>query len=112
MVRTKQTARKSTNQCSSILDVKQIYNGFNTMDESCTPCSSINLSQNKKPSLYLKPGTSALNQIKHYQNTTHLLIRKASFHRLVREIAQQLNSDYKFQVDALLAIQVSFKSNS
>lgn len=112
MVRTKQTARKSTNPCSSILDAKRIYNGYNLMDDSCAPCTSIDLSQIEKPKLCCKPGTSALKQIKHYQKSTHLLIRKASFHRFVREISQQFKSDLKFQVDALLAIQVSLKSNS
>ena len=51
-----------------------------------------------------RPGTVALRQIRKYQKTTNLLILKIPFQRLVREIAQQLNSDLRFQTDAILAL--------
>lgn len=35
-----------------------------------------------------KPGTVALREIRKYQKSTELLIRKLPFQRLVREIAQ------------------------
>ena len=41
----------------------------------------------KKPHRY-RPGTVALRQIRKYQKTTDLLIRKAPFQRLVKEITQ------------------------
>ena len=41
----------------------------------------------KKPHRY-KPGTVALREIRRYQKSTELLIRKLPFQRLVREIAQ------------------------
>jgi len=44
----------------------------------------------KKPHLF-RPGTVALREIRRYQKSTELLIRKLPFQRLVREIAQ----DYK-----------------
>ena len=36
-----------------------------------------------------RPGTVALREIRRYQKTTELLIRKIPFQRLVREIAQE-----------------------
>ena len=47
----------------------------------------------KKPHRY-RPGTVALREIRRYQKSTELLIRKLPFQRLVREIAQE----YKDQV--------------
>ena len=41
----------------------------------------------KKPHRY-RPGAKALREIRRYQKTTELLIRKLPFQRLVREIAQ------------------------
>ena len=42
----------------------------------------------KKPHRY-RPGTVALREIRKYQKSTELLIRKLPFQRLVREIAQE-----------------------
>lgn len=42
----------------------------------------------KKPHRY-RPGTVALREIRRYQKTTELLIRKLPFQRLVREVAQE-----------------------
>jgi histone H3/H4 len=44
----------------------------------------------KKPHRY-RPGTVALREIRKYQKSTELLIRKLPFQRLVREIAQGLH---------------------
>jgi histone H3 len=41
----------------------------------------------KKPHRY-RPGTVALREIRRYQKSTELLIRKLPFQRLVREISQ------------------------
>ena len=46
-----------------------------------------------------------LREIRRYQRTTDLLIRKAPFQRLVREIAQEMKKDVRFQSTALLALQ-------
>ena len=48
---------------------------------------------------------SQLRQIRAYQGCTNLLIRKAPFQRLVREIAQGIKSDLRFQSTTLLALQ-------
>ena len=53
----------------------------------------------KKPHRY-RPGTVALREIRRYQKTTELLIRKAPFQRLVREIA----SDFKMERCSSIAV--------
>jgi histone H3 len=58
----------------------------------------------KKPRRY-KPGTVALREIRRYQRSTELLIRKLPFQRLVREIAQDFKSDLRFQSSAISALQ-------
>jgi histone H3 len=58
----------------------------------------------KKPHRY-RPGTVALREIRRYQKSTDLLIRKLPFQRLVREIAQDFKSDLRFQSSAILALQ-------
>ena len=50
-----------------------------------------------KPHRY-RAGTVALKDIRHYQGSTALLIRKLPFQRLVREIAQDFKTDLRFQV--------------
>ena len=58
----------------------------------------------KKPRRF-RPGTVTLRQIRRYQKSTDLLIRKIPFQRLVREISQELKHDLRFQSTALLALQ-------
>ena len=59
-----------------------------------------------------RPGTVALKQIRQYQKTTELLIRKLPFQRLVREIASDseiitspLCGKVRFQSAAIMALQ-------
>lgn len=101
MARTKQTARKSTHPVRKILETK------GKIKTSQEPESEE--SKKKKSSLHPR-GVDLLEQIRHYQKSTDLLIRKAPFHRLVREITQDLNKEMCFQIDALLALQVSYRS--
>lgn len=58
----------------------------------------------KRPHRY-RPGTVALREIRKYQRGTDLLIRKLPFQRLVREIAQDLRADLRFQSSAVMALQ-------
>ena len=53
-----------------------------------------------------RPGTVALREIRRYQKSTELLIRKLPFQRLVREIAENLHSGIRFKTAALCALQV------
>jgi histone H3 len=55
-----------------------------------------------------RPGTVALREIRKYQKSTELLIRKLPFQRLVREIARELKSDLRFQASAIAALQEVF----
>lgn len=57
-----------------------------------------------------RPGTVALQQIRKYQKSTELLIRKLPFQRLVREIAQDFKTDLRFQSTAVLALQEAAES--
>ena len=50
-------------------------------------------------------GTLALREIRHYQKKTDLLIRKAPFARLVKEIAQDLMVEMRFRGSAISALQ-------
>jgi len=61
----------------------------------------------KKPHRY-RPGTVALREIRRYQKSTELLMKRLPFQRLVREIMQDNHggSDVKrYQSMALLAMQ-------
>lgn len=68
-----------------------------------------------------KPGQEALRQIRALQKTTNLLIPRAPFHRLVREVTQKIQAencgegnndqfDYKYQIAALQALQEAAES--
>ena len=59
-----------------------------------------------KPHRY-RAGTVALKDIRHFQKSTVLLIRKLPFQRLVREIAQDIKTDLRFQSAAILCLQES-----
>ncbi|KAG5183035.1 histone-fold-containing protein, partial [Tribonema minus] len=98
MARTKQTARRSTGgkapgkQLATKAARKAARKG--------TPATG----GVKKPHRY-RPGTVALREIRKYQKSTDLLIRKLPFQRLVREIAGNLKGDLRFQGSAILALQ-------
>lgn len=94
MARTKQTAAKSTGGKSPRKTV-------HLKRPTKAPANHAGI---KKPHKY-RPGTVALREIRRYQKTTDLLIRKLPFQRLVREIAQDYKTDLRFQSDALFALQ-------
>ena len=94
MARTKQTARKST---GGKAPRKQL--ATKAARKSAPATGGV-----KKPHRY-RPGTVALREIRKYQKSTELLIRKLPFQRLVREIAQDFKTDLRFQSSAVLALQ-------
>ena len=47
----------------------------------------------------------ALREIRRYQKSAELLIRKLPFQRLVREVAQDFRNDLRFQSAAIGALQ-------
>src|ERR1700678_1103511 len=95
MARTKQTARKST---GGKAPRKQL--ATKAARKSAPATGGV-----KKPHRY-RPGTVALREIRRYQKSTELLIRKLPFQRLVREIAQDFKTDLRFQSAAIGALQV------
>ena len=60
----------------------------------------------KKPHRY-RPGTVALCEIRRYQKSTELLIRKLPFQHLVRQIAMDYRTELRFQLAAIMALQES-----
>ena len=59
----------------------------------------------KKPHGY-RPGTMALREIRRYQKSTELLIRKLPFQQFVWELAQNFSKgDWRFTADAIKAFQ-------
>ncbi|XP_075395358.1 histone H3.3 type 2-like [Tenrec ecaudatus] len=94
MVRTKQTARKFTA-------------GKAPRKQPVTKAVRMSASSKggiKKPRRY-RPGTVALREIRSFQKSTELLIRKLPFQRLVKEIAQDLKLGLRFQSAAIGALQ-------
>uniref|UniRef100_H8ZWR9 Histone H3 n=1 Tax=Collodictyon triciliatum TaxID=190325 RepID=H8ZWR9_9EUKA len=96
MARTKQTARKST---GGKAPRKQLATKAARKSAPTTSAAGV-----KKPHRY-RPGTVALREIRKYQKSTDLLIRKLPFQRLVREIAQDYKTDLRFQTMAVAALQ-------
>ena len=94
MARTKQTARRlgpGTSQGKAVKASKH-------------QAHAAKVKQPSRPRRY-RPGTVALREIRKYQKSTELLIRKLPFQRLVREIARDYALDMRFQSSAVLAIQ-------
>ena len=46
-----------------------------------------------------------MREIRRYQRTEELLLKKAPFQRIVKEIANEINPGLKFQDTAVLALQ-------
>ena len=95
MARTKTTARKSS------AGVKKPRKQFSskTAKKSTPTTGGI-----KKPHRF-RPGTVAAREIRRYQKSTDLLIRKLPFQRLVKEIAHETRPETRFQASAVLALQ-------
>ena len=90
MARTKQAARKSTignKQPRSSLIVKAARK----------TAHSTGIGQKIKSAPHrFRPGTVALREIRKFQKSTELLIKKLPFQRLVREIAQEYRNNLRF----------------
>jgi histone H3 len=93
MARTKKTAKKSTGKKPrDTLKTKPLRK------KSAASSTGI-----KKPHRY-RPGTRALMEIRRYQKSAELLIRKLPFNRLIREVAQDFKTDLRFQRAAIAAL--------
>ena len=119
MARTKQTARKSTGgkaprKAIASKAALTPFGGFGNQPASspqgsfggfgsAVPAARPMFGGVKKPHRY-RPGTVALREIRRYQKSTDLLIRRTAFERLVREIAQDYKSDLRFAKVAMQAL--------
>ena len=102
MARTKQTARRSTGGKAP----RKMLATKAARKSAAPPEGGV-----KKPHRF-RPGTVALREIRRYQKSTELLLRRAPFQRLVKEIVQsdefpspQQGTFWRFQSHALMAIQ-------
>ena len=102
MARTKQTARKQAPTAGKA-PRKQVAS------KQAARKSAPSMGGIKKPHWY-RPWTVALREIRKYQKSTELLIRKLPFQRLVREVAQEYKSDLRFQSSAVVALQEASES--
>ena len=105
MARTKQTARKQT--VSGKVPKKRPIGG-KAAAKKTAPSSTV--AGGVKKAHRFRPGTVALREIRKYQKSTELLIRKLPFQRLIREIAADYKSDLRFQSSAVLALQEASES--
>lgn len=96
MARTKQTARRSTG-------------GKGPRKQLATKAARKTMPSQggvKKPYRY-RPGTVALREIRRYQKSTDLLLRKLPFQKLVRELSIDFKSDLRYNATAILGLQES-----
>ena len=96
MARTKHTARKATGSKQPRKNVAAAKSTKGKVPQ--------NQGGVKRPHRF-RPGTVALRDIRKFQKSTDLLIRKLPFQRLVREIANDFKNDLRFQSAAVLALQ-------
>ena len=95
MVRLKSTASKTA---QGVKRPRKVF-GSKTAKKSAPSIGGI-----KKPHRF-RPGTVAAREIRRYQKSTELLVRKLPFQRLVKEIAHEIKNETRFQSSAVLALQ-------
>ncbi|CAG2108610.1 unnamed protein product [Medioppia subpectinata] len=112
MARTKQTAHKYVVRSRDVRTASAtILTNVHRVTTKVTVVKEVEISVDRRSSLPVKkphryrPGTVALREIRRYQKSTELLIRKLPFQRLVREIAQNFKTDLRFQSSAIMALQ-------
>jgi len=107
MAKIKQTARKSTSAGAfAAAGKKQLRKKLETKRsgkkvDKARAAEKVKV-KNKR---HYRPGMLALKQIRHYQRSTELLLRRLPFQRLVRETMQKLGADLRIQAVALEALQ-------
>lgn len=72
-------------------------------DEPSDVAESSHLKRKRDPERWLK-------EIRHYQETTNLLIPRAPFKRLAREIAEDFKTDMRWTEESLEALQTASES--
>lgn len=113
MVRMKQTARKSTGgaaaaaaQIAAVQQQAQLARKrLGGKGSKLTARKTIKEEGAKKKKERYRPGALALKEIRRYQNSTHLLIPRVRFQRLVREISNEFKLNLQFQSGAIGTLQ-------
>jgi histone H3 len=116
MVRIKQTARKSTGGAAAAAAqiaaaqqqahlARKRLGGKGSKLTGETARKTIKEEGAKKKKERYRPGALALKEIRRYQNSTHLLIPKVRFQRLVREISNEFKLNLQFQSGAIGTLQ-------
>lgn len=107
----KQTARKSTGGSLADHRVSQKQVGVNL---NLSPPEAQGKHQkkfvDKNGKTKYRPGFLALKQIRHYQRGTKMLIKRAPFYRLVKQILREAKMNMLLQVAALEVLQVNYKA--
>ena len=99
MARTKQTApKKSTAAKAGKAPRKRVT------EKEAAAAPAAEGAKERKPHRW-RPGTVALREIRKYQKSTDLLLRKLPFQRLIRDVASEYKADLRFQASAIAAIQ-------
>lgn len=104
MARTKQTARKSTGGKAPRKQLTTKAARKTANENTPTPAGK---TVNKK---YRPPGTIALREIRKYQKTTDMLLRRLPFQRFCREVASTFKSDVRFKLETLSSVQESIEN--
>ena len=96
MARTKTTSRKSH---VGVKRPRKEYTSKSARKRTAPAMGGV-----KRPKRF-RPGTVAIREIRKYQRSTDLLLRKLPFQRIVKDIAHARTQDLRFQTSALLALQ-------
>lgn len=117
MVRTKQTARRSTGGQPAPSTHAAQQAALRSLAATGAPGAAqaaAGVARRFRPSAgpaagravkRFRPGVVALREIRKYQKSTDLFIRKLPFQRVAREIAQKHKTDFRFESLALVALQ-------
>lgn len=110
-----QTARKQTTISKKLISkgkisIKSSVSSASSSTKDKISIKSTNSSASSSTSYSFRrryrPGTLALKEIRRYQKSTELLLKKLPFQRLVRQIAEKFKKEMRFQCAALSALQV------
>jgi len=102
MARTKQTARLST---GGRAHSAKKHLATKASRRISSPTDTTHKTREGSRTRRYRPGEVALREIRKYQKSTELMLRKRPFQRIVREIAADLQIQLRFQSTALLALQ-------
>lgn len=109
MARTKNLATKSHTAGKSTVGGKAPRSGIATLAAAAAPVVGRKTvkpreDKTKKRHRY-RPGTVALREIRKFQKSTCLLIPKARFQRLVRQICSDIRPEFQWKREAIAALQ-------